>query len=250
VPVDNHREHRLTPLLNHRYLATLLWRDSVLGMALTSVGRSAESSIPGECVPLDGVIVASTPNDRSRGIVALIEGFFAFMWFGWGQAQAPSWLTVPLLVGSALGAFVGVVGGVVAVRATGQRTPMAEREVRARYNVIVGVEFLLIAAGAFILGAAGAATWIPVWVCAVVGLHFLPLARVFPGLLLVPLAVALVVVALVALAVGLATTTSPSTVAGPGAGVCLVVAAVATLVTASGYRNGTATGPVPPLTAS
>ena len=84
--------------------------------------------------------IASTPNDRSRGIVALIEGFFAFMWFGWGQAQAPSWLTVPLLVGSALGAVVTVVGGVVAARATGQRTLMAEPEIRRRYNVIVGVE--------------------------------------------------------------------------------------------------------------
>jgi len=85
------------------------------------------------------VTIAGTPNDRSRGIVALIEGFFA-MWFGWGQAQAPLWLTVPLLVGSALGAVVTVVGGVVAARATGQRTLMAEPEIRRRYNVIVGVE--------------------------------------------------------------------------------------------------------------
>ena len=186
--------------------------------------------------------IAGTPNDRSRGIVALIEGFFAFMWFGWGQAQAPSWLTVPLLAGSALGAVVAVVGGVVAARATGQRTPMAEREIRHRYNVIVGVEFALIAAGALVLGKSGEPTWIPVWVCTVVGVHFLPLARVFPGLFLVPLGVALLVVALGALVVGLVTTTSPSTVAGPGAGLCLLLAAVAVLEAASVLRGGTLIG--------
>jgi len=105
-----------------------------------------------------GVTIASTPNDRSRGIAALIEGFFAFMWFGWGQAEAPSWLRVPLLVGGALGALVAVVGAVIAA-ASGQRTPMAEREIRVRYNVIVGVEFLLIAAGVLILGRTGSAAW-------------------------------------------------------------------------------------------
>jgi hypothetical protein len=188
------------------------------------------------CGPLVDVIVASMPNDRSRGVVALIEGFFAFMWFGWGRADAPAWLTTPLLVGSALGALVALVGAVVAARATGQRTAMADREIRTRYNMIVGVEFFLIAAGALVLGATGGATWTPVWVCAVVGVHFLPLARLFPGLFLVPLAVALVVVAGAALAVGLATETSPSTVAGAGAGMCLLAAAVATLLSASRTR--------------
>jgi hypothetical protein len=203
------------------------------------------------------VTIASTPNDRSRGIVALIEGFFAFMWFGWGQAEAPSWLSLPLLVGSCLGAIVALVGGVVAVRATGQRTAMAEREIRLRYNVIVGVEFLLIGVGVGVLGHTGSTRWIPVWVCAVVGVHFLPLARVFPGLFLVPLAWALgagrwapVAVALSALVLGLAPLTSPSTVTGPGAGLCLVAAAVATLLAASADRHGTVTGSVLPLTNS
>ena len=126
------------------------------------------------------MVIASTPNDRSRGIVALIEGFFAFMWFGWGQAQAPSWLTVPLLVGSALGAVVTVVGGVVAARATGQRTSMADPEIRRRYNVIVGVEFGLIVVGVLVLGKSGAPTWSPVWECAVVGAPFFHSRACFP----------------------------------------------------------------------
>lgn len=84
--------------------------------------------------------------------------------------------------------------------------------------------------------------------CAVVGVHFIPLARLFPGLFLVPLALALVAVALSALVVGVLTTVSPSAVAGPGAGTCLIVAAVATLL--SGSRDGTVRGPVLPLTSS
>ena len=35
----------------------------------------------------------------------VVEGFFAFVWFGWGQAAPPSWLVVPLAVGDGLLAF-------------------------------------------------------------------------------------------------------------------------------------------------
>ena len=112
----------------------------------------------------------------------------------------------------------------------------------------MGLEFLLIAAGVVILGRTGSATWIPVWVCAVVGVHFIPLARVFPGLFLVRLAVALMAVALSAHVLGLLTTVSPSTVAGPGAGTWLIAAAVATLLTAS--RDALVTAPALPRVSS
>ena len=35
---------------------------------------------------------------RDRGMTALIEGFFGFVWFGWGQANASSGLRVGLAV--------------------------------------------------------------------------------------------------------------------------------------------------------
>ena len=40
------------------------------------------------------------PAGRSRGVTVAVEGFFAFVWFGWGQADAPSWLVIPLAVGT------------------------------------------------------------------------------------------------------------------------------------------------------
>jgi hypothetical protein len=42
------------------------------------------------------------PTGRDRGVTVAVEGFFAFAWFGWGQAAPPSWLVVPLAVGDGL----------------------------------------------------------------------------------------------------------------------------------------------------
>jgi hypothetical protein len=43
------------------------------------------------------------PAGRDRGVTVAVEGFFAFVWFGWGQAAPPSWLVVPLAVGDGVG---------------------------------------------------------------------------------------------------------------------------------------------------
>ena len=56
------------------------------------------------------------PVGRSRGVTVAVEGFFAFVWFGWGQADAPSWLVIPLAVGTVLGALLAVAGVAVAWR--------------------------------------------------------------------------------------------------------------------------------------
>ncbi|GAB2665030.1 hypothetical protein ABI214_09280 [Prescottella soli] len=66
--------------------------------------------------------------------------------------------------------------------------------------------------------------------CAGVGVHFLPLAGLFTDLWLVPLAAGVTAVAGVALIAGLTTDVAPSTVTGAGAGSCLLVAAVASLL--------------------
>jgi len=37
-------------------------------------------------------VESAFPAGRSRGVTVAVavEGFFAFVWFGWGQADAPS----------------------------------------------------------------------------------------------------------------------------------------------------------------
>jgi hypothetical protein len=77
--------------------------------------------------------------------------------------------------------------------------------------------------GAAVLGVLGQPEYIPVWICAVVGVHFVPLASVLRDRNLIPLAVLVTAAAAVALVVGLTTGVTPGTITGVGAGLSLAV---------------------------
>jgi hypothetical protein len=168
---------------------------------------------------------------RSRmdsGMTALVLGFFAMMWFGWGQADASSGLTGILTIGSGASFVIAVVGAfrVFHSRRTdgALRQPAAQR----RYGLIVGIETVLIAVGAVVVGATAGADFIPVWICAVVGLHFFPLAALF-GPALRGLGVAVTGVAVAALVLGALTDIAPSSVTGAGAGLAMLTFATLSL---------------------
>ena len=144
-----------------------------------------------------------TRSRRDHGMTALIEGFFGFVWFGWGQANAA--------------------GGVQAFRSPASTGVLHDRRARRRYGIAVGVEFSLAGVGAAVLAVAGQGDFIPVWVCAVVGVHFFPLASLLEDRLLVALGWSVTTVALTALVAGPATDVAPSTVTGIGAGTLLTV---------------------------
>jgi hypothetical protein len=172
------------------------------------------------------------PTGRDRGVTVAVEGFFAFVWFGWGQAAPPSWLVVPLAVGDGLAVLLTVAGVVLTIRSAGRLRVMADPAVRRRYSIIVGLEFGLLGAGAAVLGATGQQQWIPAWICAGVGVHFFPLASTLANRSLRLLGVLLIAVAAAALATGLASGTAPSTVTGAGAGLCLLAFGLATVLAA------------------
>jgi hypothetical protein len=184
----------------------------------------------------------SFPAGRDRGVTVAIEGFFAFVWFGWGQAAAPSWLVIPLAVGTALGALLAVAGVVVARRSTGPLPAASDPAVRRRYGIIVGLEFGLLGAGAALLGATGHYQWISVWVCFGVGVHFFPLASILQNPSLRPLGAMLVAVAAASLVAGLTTAVAPSTVTGTGAGLCLLAFGFATLLIGGREHSDPASG--------
>jgi hypothetical protein len=177
------------------------------------------------------------PTGRSRGVTVAVDGFFAFVWFGWGQAAAPSWLVIPLAVGTALGALLAATGVVVTKRSTGPLPAASDLAVRRRYSIIVGLEFGLLGVGAAVLGATGHYQWIPVWICFGVGVHFFPLASTLQNPTLRPLGALLVAVAAVALVAGLATAVAPSPVTGAGAGLCLLASGLATLLIGGNGQN-------------
>jgi hypothetical protein len=170
------------------------------------------------------------PAGRDRGVTVAVEGFFAFVWFGWGQAAAPAWLVAPLAVGAGLSVLLAVAGIVVTKRSAGRLRVMADPRARRRYSVIVGLEFGLLGVGAAILGVTGQYRWVSVWICAGVGVHFFPLASVLDNRSLRLLGGLLVAVAAAALAAGLASATDPSTVTGVGAGLSLLAFGLATLL--------------------
>jgi hypothetical protein len=186
------------------------------------------------------------PAGRDRGVTVALEGFFAFVWFGWGQAAAPSWLVAPLAVGTGLAVLLTVTGVVVTKRSAGRLRVMADPVARRRYSLIVGLEFGLLGAGAAVLGATGQYQWIAVWICFGVGVHFFPLASTLDNRSLRLLGVLLVAVAAAALTAGLAsaTATAPSTVTGAGAGTCLLAFGLATLLI-GGRVPSAANEPVP-----
>ena len=158
---------------------------------------------------MDDDMTGGPRSRRDRGLTALIEGFFGFVWFGWGQANAT--------------------GGVQAFRSPASTGVLHDRRARRRYGIAVGVEFSLAGVGAAVLAVAGQGDFIPVWVCAVVGVHFFPLASLLEDRLLVALGWSVTTVALTALVAGLATDVAPSTVTGIGAGTLLTVFGLAAL---------------------
>ena len=87
------------------------------------------------------------PAGRDRGVTVAVEGFFAFVWFGWGQAAPPSWLVVPLAVGDGLAVLLTVAGVVLTTRSAGRLRVMADPAVRRRYSIIVGVAAAALATG-------------------------------------------------------------------------------------------------------
>lgn len=161
---------------------------------------------------------------RDAAFTALFLGFFAAAWFGW--AQADSDLGIWLTIGSILSLAVAVAGAVIGFRSPGDGSAMRSRDANRRYGILVGIEFATAFIGAAILGATGAAAYIPVWICAVVGVHFFPLAPVLRDRGLYPLGVAMCVVAAIGLVTGLASDVAPSTVVGIGAGLLLLGYAV------------------------
>jgi len=159
----------------------------------------------------------------------MIEGFFGFVWFGWAQATASPGLRTWLAVAGVAAALVALAGGVQAFRSPASTSVLHDWRARRRYGLAVGVEFALAGVGAAVLAVAGQGDFIPVWVCAVVGVHFFPLASLLEDRLLVALGAALTAVSLVALVTGLVTGVAPSTVTGVGAGTLLTGFAVAAL---------------------
>ncbi|MBM9466119.1 hypothetical protein [Nakamurella leprariae] len=169
---------------------------------------------------------------RTLASAAAVEGFFAVLWCSWGSPDPPRWLGTATLVGALLGLVIGVGGLLAGRRLRGSASTMTRPVTRRGYLRVVAIEFALLIVIGVMLGLTVGGEWAAVWICAVVGVHFFPLARVLPGLMLTVLGAAITAVALIALVLGLATDVAATAVIGPGTGLALLVAAAWSLAQA------------------
>jgi hypothetical protein len=167
-------------------------------------------------------------NGRAHDLAAtaVVLGIAAIMWFGWGQAGPPAGWSLPLAAGSAAGVAATVASVIVSRRHHDGAQSMADPVVRTRYWRVVAGEVAACLLGVACLAAAGRPAYQPAWILLVVGLHFLPLARIFRIPSLFWAGVAASAVAITAAVTGATSGLRPSTVAGAGGGlVCLCCAA-------------------------
>ncbi len=142
-----------------------------------------------------------------------------------------------LAAGSVVSALLLVVLVSLLVRPrTTAGSPMAAPQVRRGYWVTVAVEAALIVGGNLLLAAAGHPAYVAAWTLFIVGVHLVPLAKIFHtrGLGLTGVVVALV--AMAAACLGLASDLAPSAAAGAGGGVVFIGYAAWVLVRGSPAR--------------
>jgi hypothetical protein len=176
----------------------------------------------------------TTAAARTRGVTATIEGLLASIWFAWARSDASTSIRLWLEIGGVAALLVASAGLVLAASRYGRPAQAGESALRRRYNRIVAAEVMLLMAGAAVLAAIGLSAWIPTWLCAGVGIHFLPASRLFETPFLALIGLTITAASASAVAAGLTTTVPPSVVAGAGAGGCLLVAALGSL--AGGVR--------------
>nr|WP_300147620.1 DUF6609 family protein [Propionicimonas sp.] len=165
---------------------------------------------------------------RDLAVNALVLGAAAFVWFGWAQEGPPPGWSVFLAMGSGLGLLLALVS-VVAMRRLKDGSAMSTRAGRRAYGITVGIELAVAVAGVVVLSLTGNPDYVSPWILAVVGLHFIPMARLFGIRLLAAAGIVLTVVAIAAAVVGALTAILPSAIAGGAGGLVLLGFGLASL---------------------
>jgi hypothetical protein len=158
-------------------------------------------------------------------ITALVLSVAAVAWFGWGHAQPPAAWSPALTAGSVAAILATVTAGLARRKLRGAIPSMQDPAVHRAYWRIVAAEAAACLLGAAVLAATGQAAYIAAWILLVVGIHFLPLSRLFGIAELYPAGWGLAAVAVAAAITGTVTAVRPSAVAGAGGGLACVIAA-------------------------
>jgi hypothetical protein len=182
---------------------------------------------------------------RDLAVTAVILGIAAALWFGWGQAQPPAGWGLPMSIGSVAAIAVAVAAGITVGRFRHGATALDSQRVRRAYGITVGIETAVIGLGAVGLALAGRSAYTAPWILLVVGVHFVPLGRLFGSADLRWAGLALAAIAIAGAVTGAVSAVAPSAVTGAFGGLVLVAAAAASL----GRALRRPAGPVTPARA-
>ena len=175
-------------------------------------------------------------DPRTRGLTAAIDGVCAAGWFAWARSDATASASLVTEVAAAAALLVAVTGLTFAAARYDPPSDLASAA-RRRRTIRIGVAVAVpVIAGVAVLAVIGASQWIPVWVCAGLGLFIVASAGVVETPFLTAIGVAVTASAVLAVIVGVETTLAPVIVAGLGAGTCLLVTAVGSLAAASAVK--------------
>jgi hypothetical protein len=206
---------------------------------------------------------------RGRASGVSILAFFAVAWAGWGLgghlpggAQAVVMVVVAALavlfavrawqLAKAAPAIDGSGGAVESGWSNGAGRPggagepggsIDGRVIGRKFGIIVGIEWIGLFAAAAVLGATGHAEVIPAVICAGVGVHFFPLARLFHVPAYTLTGVALCALAAVTLILAPLTSTPAlwTIIPGVGAAITLLATCAALLSESRRLASGTTT---------
>jgi hypothetical protein len=120
---------------------------------------------------------------RGRAAGVIVGAVFGLTWAASALPRLDSLVVVPVVAVS-LATFAVLMTGAHRLRRSATMVPpsappAALGNVQRRFTVVVATETVAIIAAANILARSGHSQWIPAVICALVGLHFIPLARLF-----------------------------------------------------------------------
>jgi len=186
--------------------------------------------------------VALRPEElRGRAMGIIVCAVMGFTWGGTALASLSAIVALPLLaVGVACSGVL--LAGARRMRHAATALPVPASpgpdlsQGRHQFNLVVAGEVAAIFVAVIVLGRSDHGEWIPTTICLVVGLHLIPLARLFRVPLYYATAAALCLVAATTMVLGAAGAPEALWQLMPGLGVALVLWATGATLLATSTR--------------
>lgn len=198
--------------------------------AMAAAGKAPSVPDPAadRAVSRPDLVIGSAAHGKDVAANAMVMGFAAMAWFGWAhQADSPA-LQIPLAIGMAAGLAVGIICLVARRRLGGQSVhELNTKRANTVYYAAVGFEVVFAFGGAIVLGRLEHPDYIIAWIMAIMGIHFLPLARLYRIPELTATGILCIGAGIAGAWTGLLGIFDPAVIAGGGGGTILLATGIA-----------------------